>query len=150
MFGLRWRDLDLDARRLTVARSFLSAPKSGKPRHLRLPAAAVPVLAAWQPICPQTVEGVVIPCWRPKLVSPRMGGKDDVLGLPELLADIGCRPLLHPWHALRHTFASHFIMSGGNILALQKILGHADISQTMVYAHLGDDYLAAEIDRLKF
>jgi len=42
------------------------------------------------------------------------------------------------------------VMSGGNILALQRILGHADIGQTMVYAHLGDDYLAAEIDRLTF
>lgn len=30
-------------------------------------------------------------------------------------------------HVLRHTFAAHFMMSGGNILALQKILGHHDI-----------------------
>ncbi|MEC4729066.1 tyrosine-type recombinase/integrase [Shewanella sp. D64] len=44
-------------------------------------------------------------------------------------------------HALRHTFASHFIMSGGNILTLQKILGHATIIQTMSYAHLSPDYL---------
>lgn len=44
-------------------------------------------------------------------------------------------------HALRHTFASHFIMNGGNILVLQKILGHAKIQQTMVYAHLAPDYL---------
>lgn len=44
-------------------------------------------------------------------------------------------------HALRHTFASHFVMNGGNILVLQKILGHAKIQQTMVYAHLAPDYL---------
>lgn len=44
-------------------------------------------------------------------------------------------------HILRHTFASHFIMNGGNILTLQKILGHADISQTMRYAHLAPDHL---------
>lgn len=44
-------------------------------------------------------------------------------------------------HVLRHTFASHFIMNGGNILTLQKILGHASINQTMVYAHLAPDYL---------
>lgn len=30
-------------------------------------------------------------------------------------------------HVLRHTFAAHFMMSGGNILAPQKILGHHDI-----------------------
>ncbi|EHV4161683.1 tyrosine-type recombinase/integrase [Salmonella enterica] len=44
-------------------------------------------------------------------------------------------------HVLRHTFASHFMMNGGNILTLQKILGHASIQQTMVYAHLAPDYL---------
>jgi site-specific recombinase XerD len=44
-------------------------------------------------------------------------------------------------HILRHTFASYFIMNGGNILTLQKILGHSDIGQTMEYAHLAPDYL---------
>lgn len=44
-------------------------------------------------------------------------------------------------HVLRHTFASHFMMNGGNILALQKILGHSNILQTMTYAHFAPDYL---------
>lgn len=34
-------------------------------------------------------------------------------------------------HVLRHTFASHFMMNGGNILVLKKILGHTDIKMTM-------------------
>ncbi|MBI0278505.1 tyrosine-type recombinase/integrase [Hafnia alvei] len=50
-------------------------------------------------------------------------------------------------HVLRHTFASHFMMNGGNILALQKILGHANIQQTMTYAHFAPDYL---LDAVKF
>lgn len=44
-------------------------------------------------------------------------------------------------HVLRHTFGAHFMMSGGNILALQKILGHHDIKKTMHYAHLAPDHL---------
>ena len=44
-------------------------------------------------------------------------------------------------HVLRHTFASHFIMNGGNILTLQKILGHASLTMTMRYAHLAPDHL---------
>lgn len=44
-------------------------------------------------------------------------------------------------HVLRHTFASHFIMNGGNILTLQKILGHSTINMTMRYAHLSPDHL---------
>ncbi|EDR2901129.1 tyrosine-type recombinase/integrase [Salmonella enterica subsp. enterica] len=50
-------------------------------------------------------------------------------------------------HVLRHTFASHFVMTGGNIIALQRILGHATIQQTMTYAHFAPDYLA---DAMKF
>ncbi len=44
-------------------------------------------------------------------------------------------------HICRHTYASHFMMSGGNILVLQKILGHADIKMTMRYAHLAPEHL---------
>lgn len=44
-------------------------------------------------------------------------------------------------HVLRHTFASHFMMRGGNILVLQRILGHTDIKITMRYAHFAPDHL---------
>lgn len=44
-------------------------------------------------------------------------------------------------HVLRHTFASHFVMNGGNILTLQKILGHTTVAMTMRYAHLAPDHL---------
>lgn len=44
-------------------------------------------------------------------------------------------------HVLRHTFASHFMMNGGNILVLQKILGHSNIRETMKYAHFAPDHL---------
>ena len=45
-------------------------------------------------------------------------------------------------HALRHTFASHFIQKGGNILTLQKILGHSSLAMTMRYSHLAPEHLA--------
>ena len=44
-------------------------------------------------------------------------------------------------HVLRHTFASHFMMNGGNILTLQRILGHSSLAMTMKYAHLAPDHL---------
>jgi site-specific recombinase XerD len=43
---------------------------------------------------------------------------------------------------LRHTFVSHFMMNGGNILVLQRILGHTDIKVTMRYAHFAPDHLS--------
>lgn len=44
-------------------------------------------------------------------------------------------------HVLRHTFASHFMMNGGNILVLKEILGHSEITMTMVYAHFSPNHL---------
>lgn len=43
-------------------------------------------------------------------------------------------------HVLRHTFASHFIANGGNIVALQKILDHCSLNVTMRYAHLSPEH----------
>ncbi|WP_018918893.1 phage integrase [Vreelandella zhanjiangensis] len=53
-------------------------------------------------------------------------------------------------HVLRHTFASHFMMNGGNILVLQQILGHQSITMTMRYAHFAPDHLeeAAKLNPL--
>ncbi|MBB1605847.1 hypothetical protein A9979_04925 [Pseudomonas sp. UMC76] len=44
-------------------------------------------------------------------------------------------------HILRHTFASHYMMGGGDILTLQRILGHSSITMTMRYAHLSPEHL---------
>lgn len=48
-------------------------------------------------------------------------------------------------HVLRHTFASHFIQNGGNILVLQKILGHGSLLMTMRYAHLAPEHFEEAI-----
>ena len=52
------------------------------------------------------------------------------------------------FHDLRHTFASHFIMRGGNPKALQEILGHTTLTMTMKYAHLAQDHKKKAINRL--
>lgn len=44
-------------------------------------------------------------------------------------------------HVLRHTYASHIIMGGGNIVGLQTALGHQSIRTTMRYAHVSKDHL---------
>lgn len=50
-------------------------------------------------------------------------------------------------HVLRHTYATHFMINGGSIITLQRILGHANIQQTMTYAHFAPDYLSDAITR---
>jgi integrase len=148
LFGLRWRDVDFGNRRLDVERSYRGAPKGGKPRHLRLPSELMPILLDWRTRCPATSEALVFPVVRRGVVN--LGRSQDMMNLAAVLGAAGCPKLERPWHALRHTFASHFIMAGGNILSLQKILGHSDLKMTLLYAHLAPDFLGDEMDRLKF
>jgi hypothetical protein len=77
-----------------------------------------------------------------------MRDKDADLGFYTALQAAGCHRVR--FHDLRHTFASHFMMSGGGILTLQKFLGHHDVKVTMKYAHLQPHFMASEAARLSF
>ncbi|MGE3611165.1 MAG: tyrosine-type recombinase/integrase [Bacteriovoracaceae bacterium] len=54
------------------------------------------------------------------------------------------------FHNLRHTFASQFVMSGGNLYDLQKVLGHTKAEMTMIYAHLSPEHLSAVTGIINF
>ena len=55
-------------------------------------------------------------------------------------------------HVLRHSFASHYLMNGGDLFSLQKILGHSDMKMTLRYSHFTQDYLsqATELNPLTY
>jgi hypothetical protein len=52
------------------------------------------------------------------------------------------------FHDLRHTFASHWMMNGGDLYALKDILGHKSITMTQRYAHLSPEFKRSAMNRM--
>ena len=81
----------------------------------------------------------LIPFFHPDRYNPEFKRLSRSLGLKEIR-----------FHDLRHTFASNFLMGGGNIYDLQKILGHSTIQVTERYGHLIPDRLKGKTEVLSY
>jgi len=133
LLGLRWSDINFASKTMLVSRSIfrglVGSPKSNRARLVPLCDEAVEALQAHR-----HQRGPYVFCdAKGRLLT------DNLCKAPLVRAwkGAGLRPV--NWHMLRHTFASHLVMKGAHIKAVQELLGHSDIRVTMRYAHLSPD-----------
>jgi integrase len=136
--GLRWDDVNFENRLITVQRSFDGPTKAGDVRYVPLLDALLPTLRKWRLMCPTEV---VFPNRAGRMLGESARVFQEVFhrvldraGFPQ--KSRGRRRRYIVFHDLRHTFASHWVLRGGDVFKLQKLLGHKEIKMTMRYAHL--------------
>jgi tyrosine recombinase XerD subunit len=132
LVGLRWPPFGDDARFLVIR------GKGGKERLVPLsePARkAVEAYAGWRSefLAPKQVSPWLFPSRGDSghLTRQRFGQL-----LKDLAVAAGLSPSKVSPHVLRHAFASHLLARGADLRAVQKMLGHADISTTQIYTHV--------------
>ena len=67
--------------------------------------------------------------------------------LKNIASSLGMKKRLH-FHCSRHTFATNFLISGGDVVNLQRLLGHSKIEETMIYVHIVESITDKQVDLL--
>ncbi|WP_332697465.1 tyrosine recombinase XerC [Bosea sp. (in: a-proteobacteria)] len=117
--------------------------KGGKTRMVPVLPVVVETIAGYLAQCPWRLQpdgplfvGVKGGPLSPRIIQLAVEGLRGSLGLPSSATP----------HALRHSFATHLLGRGGDLRAIQELLGHASLSTTQVYTRIDSSRLLAAYD----
>lgn len=162
LLGLKWEDVDLEAKRLSVRRILSAAkngptfttPKNNKSRCVRLTLGATEALQAHRQRQVEEREKLGKP-WRDhglvfcsQVGTPLNRNNIHTRSFKPLVARAGLPPTLR-FHDLRHTFATLMLKGGEHPKVVQEMMGHATINITLdTYSHVLPDMQDKAADRL--
>ncbi len=117
--------------------------KGGKQRLLPVLPAVRRAVADYLAVCPHrlTADGPLFVGARGGPLNPRLVQRQMAL----LRGHLGLSETATP-HALRHSFATHLLGAGGDLRAIQELLGHASLSTTQRYTSVETERLLAIYD----
>jgi len=132
IINLQWEDLDLDQRLIYVRTS-----KSGYSREIPM---ADPVYFVLKGMARKS-----------KAVFCRDDGTP-IVNIRTAFSNAIRRAKIEnfTFHDLRHTFASHLVMGGSDLLTVKELLGHGSINMTLRYAHLSPGHRRKAVACLKY
>ena len=143
MKALRWENVDLVARTITVSeqtrRGITGTPKGGRRRVVPINATLLAALKA--------LDVVRIGFVARNLDGSAMRDEQATYAIWRICNDAGL--MQRGWHSLRHSFGTHAALFGVNPWRLQAWLGHGRIDETMLYVHVASAHvrpLPPEID----
>lgn len=138
VMGLQWRKVDFESRTITFDAADM---KSGRDFVLPVMASVIDALQAWKK-SRKKLSPYVFPSPR-DLTKPmlKMQTSFEAAVTAAKLGEDVC------FHTLRHTFASHFLMNGGDLATLSELLDHSSIQVTKDrYGHLSGEHKKKAID----
>jgi integrase len=160
ILGLRWEDVDFDAKALYVRQTAVpdkgkvrfSEPKTEKSRRrVALSQKVIEVLKAWRQKQrkeamalgkPEAANGLVFTSEAGTPINPRNLARNFAM-----LIDKAKLPPI-PFHALRHTYATIMLREGMHPKIIQERLGHSRSSTTLdIYSHVTPDMQATVAER---
>ncbi|MGE0665926.1 MAG: tyrosine recombinase XerC [Sphingomonadales bacterium] len=132
--GLRISEaLGLKRREAPQGQSMVIRGKGGKQRLVPVLPVVRDAIAVYLAACPFTLDpegplfiGVRGKQLNPGIIQARIRMLRGALGLPDSATP----------HALRHSFATHLLASGGDLRTIQELLGHASLSTTQHYTEV--------------
>ncbi|HZP21129.1 MAG TPA: tyrosine recombinase XerC [Bauldia sp.] len=118
--------------------------KGGKERVVPVLPGVADAIAEYMRLCPYTgpADGPLFLGKRGERLSPRIVQRE----MERLRGAFGLPDSATP-HALRHSFATHLLAAGGDLRAIQELLGHASLSTTQVYTAVDSERLLAAYEK---
>ncbi len=148
--ALKWDNVNFELRQILVIDSHEGSTKSAKARRVPILDILLPLIKEWKL---KISSELVFPnedntqfTADSSIFSELFNKTLEIAGFPKNEKRKKSDRYIG-FHDLRHTFASHWVMNGGDLFRLQKIMGHSDYDQTMRYAHLAPEIFSEDYSR---